>query len=83
METHSEHLLLRLRRLVAEGQFSPDDVAILYVEKDGATSRVQDVPVDSLGHIEPSRWPAGFFNEGLSESLALAQAQSTRLGSNS
>ncbi|HEY6328652.1 MAG TPA: DUF3696 domain-containing protein [Blastocatellia bacterium] len=75
VETHSEHLLLRLRRLVAEGKFSADDVALYYVEKTAQTSVVRPVPISSNGHIETSDWPRGFFSESISDALALATAQ--------
>ena len=40
VETHSEHLLLRIRRRIAEGTVNPEQVAILFVEKDGGESKV-------------------------------------------
>ena len=55
VETHSEHLVLRLRRLIAEGAFRVNDVALLYVEKTGSRSTVKPVPMDAIGH---SLWDA-------------------------
>jgi hypothetical protein len=76
VETHSEHLLLRLRRLVAEGEIPPDDVALYFVEREGDESRVREVSIEKNGHIPD--WPKGFFSESLRESLALAAAQDRR-----
>jgi hypothetical protein len=76
VETHSEHLLLRLRRLVADGTIAHNKVAIYFVEKDDDLSRVTLVPLEKNGHIE--QWPRGFFEESLRESLALASAQSRK-----
>ena len=76
VETHSEHLLLRVRRLIAEGTLKPDDVTLLYVEHDQGVSTTREVPIAPNGHISPSEWPVGFFEDALSESLALASAQS-------
>jgi hypothetical protein len=76
IETHSEHLLLRVRRLVAEGAISADDVVLLYVDQaDDGTSHVEDVLIDTVGDISPDSWPRGFFEDSLGEALALAQAQ--------
>lgn len=75
VETHSEHFLLRLRRLIAQGNLSKDDVALYFVEKEDGVSKIKDVPISDLGHISPSHWPKGFFGESLKESLALAADQ--------
>ena len=75
VETHSEHLLTRLRRLIAEGALSSDEVAVIFVERDDARSTWRPIPVDPIGHIPATEWPRGFFQEQLSESLLLASAQ--------
>lgn len=75
VETHSEHMLLSIRRLVAEGRVKSDDVSVLYVEKDGARSTVRPIPIQGSGHIDKGIWPVGFFEDSLRESLALAGAQ--------
>jgi len=61
VETHSEHLLLRLRALFARKQtrLSASDVGIFFVEKKKSGSRVTRVSVEETGRLE--RWPAGFF----------------------
>ncbi len=75
LETHSEHLLLRLRRLVAERHLKARDVSLLYVEASGGRSAVREIPVHSNGHIDLDQWPKGFFEDSLRESLGLASAQ--------
>ena len=75
VETHSEHLLLRLRRLVAEGQLKSSDLALYYIERSGNTSTVRNVPVQSNGHIQSEDWPVGFFEDSLREAFDLAAAQ--------
>jgi predicted ATPase len=79
VETHSEHLLLRLRRLVADGKIKHDKVAIYFVEKMDGVSRVRPIDLKGNGHIPPETWPKGFFEESLGESLALAASQSRKL----
>jgi hypothetical protein len=75
-ETHSEHLILRiLRRLreTTEGRLpdgctpiTPDDIAILYVEKDGSESKVRHIEVTRDGNFK-APWPGGFFEDRLEE----------------
>jgi hypothetical protein len=74
-ETHSEHLILGIRRLVAEQHIKASDVAIYYVENDGQASKARLVELHKNGHIEDRDWPRGFFEDSLRESLALATAQ--------
>jgi predicted ATPase len=72
LETHSEHLLLRIRRRVAEGRIKPEQVAILYVEKEGAESTVRELNLNDRGHFND--WPKGFFEDAYQEAMALAEA---------
>ncbi|MFA5041464.1 MAG: DUF3696 domain-containing protein [Bdellovibrionales bacterium] len=76
VETHSEHLLIRLRRLVASGEISSKDVGIYFVEKQNDVSKIREVTIEENGHISREQWPQGFFDDTLRESLALASAQS-------
>jgi len=80
VETHSEHLLLRLRRLVAEGEIQHSKVALYFVEKVDGVSSIRNIPIEGNGHIPENSWPRGFFEDTLGESLALATAQSVRKG---
>jgi predicted ATPase len=78
VETHSEHLLLRLRRLVAERRIDADQIAIYYIEKKDGCSVVRQIDMRDNGNVPSSDWPKGFFEDTLHESLALAQAQARR-----
>lgn len=80
VETHSEHLLLRLRRLVAEGKISKNDVAVYFLEKTESSSEIRPIPIDSIGAIKKDAWPRDFFQDGLREALGLAKAQAARKG---
>jgi predicted ATPase len=75
LETHSEHLILRLMRRMREShqdketglpKLTPADVSVLYVEPDGTRSIVREMPLNELGELVKS-WPGGFFEEGLRE----------------
>ncbi|MEX2347742.1 MAG: DUF3696 domain-containing protein [Balneolaceae bacterium] len=71
LETHSEHLILRLLRriressdndLKSESKFSNEDLMVLYVEPDKNGSKVYEIPIDEEGDfLKP--WPQGFFAE--------------------
>jgi hypothetical protein len=78
VETHSEHLLLRLRRLIAEGEVDSQDVALYFVEREGEVSSVRPIDLTPNGHIAPKDWPKGFFDDALRESLGLASAQASQ-----
>lgn len=78
IETHSEHLLLRLRRLIAEEKINSENVAIYFVEKDGTDSKIKEIKLQENGHINPIDWPKDFLGESLKESIALASIQSKR-----
>ncbi len=76
IETHSETFVLRLRRRVAQGQISPEQVALYYVEHDGSSADVRRIELDEFGNVE--NWPDGIFSEDYAESRALAAAQIER-----
>jgi predicted ATPase len=67
VETHSEHLVLRLLRRVREGVLRPADLAILYVDlhEDGAAF-IRRLEVDEDGDLVHG-WPGGFFDDRLAE----------------
>ena len=75
IETHSEHILLRLMRRMRETvkkknkgtpPVRPEDVAILFVLRDETRSVVLELRLDDEGTLlDP--WPGGFFEEGFRE----------------
>ncbi len=75
VETHSEHLLLRLRKLIANKTISSEDVAIYFVEKNAHSSIIRSINVEKDGHIRPDQWPKDFFEDSLRESFSLAREQ--------
>lgn len=76
LETHSEHLLLRIMRRMRETTenrlpegVTPvrrEDVMVLYVEPDGGRSIIREMPLNARGELIKA-WPGGFFEEGLRE----------------
>jgi len=76
IETHSEHIILRILRRIretADGSLTnkqlsikPDDVAILFVRSTPEGAQVINIRVDEDGDmIDP--WPGGFFPERMDE----------------
>ena len=76
IETHSEHLLLRIMRRMRETSSGnlpegvsgvrPEDVMVLFVEPDGPKSIIREMPLNERGELVKA-WPGGFFEEGLRE----------------
>ena len=72
LETHSEHLILRILRRIRETAeqeleegatpITPDQVAVLYVQPGKKGSEVLHIPVNEEGEFERP-WPQGFFAE--------------------
>ena len=75
VETHSEHLLLRIRTLIARGDLDHDQVGLFFTSKERGTSTIEQIPISADGDIAVRDWPSGFFEESLTEALALANAQ--------
>ena len=76
IETHSEHLLLRLMRRMRQTNdgtlpdgapaLHPEDVGVFLVEPDGAQTIVREMPLNERGELVKA-WPGGFFEEDLQE----------------
>jgi AAA15 family ATPase/GTPase len=76
IETHSEHLILRILRRIretAEGTLpegvtpiKPEDVAVVYVQPGEQGSRIICIPTNEEGEFEEP-WPEGFFPERAEE----------------
>lgn len=70
VETHSEHLLLRLRRRIAEGYVAPSDVAFYYLDD---RQVVEEIHIDEMGAA--SNWPTGVFESDIDEAQAIVEAK--------
>ena len=69
LETHSEHLILRLMRRVREGKIRSDDVSVVYVEPLSKGSSFVELRIDEDGDFI-DEWPGGFFEESFHEKFA-------------
>lgn len=73
VETHSDHMVARLRRRIAE---DPDDalqqdIGFLYVTRDPDTAATQYQPVAANIYGGLEDWPRGFFDQGPREAAEL------------
>jgi len=72
IETHSEHLILRLLRRIRETtsdeldderlSLTPEDVAVLYAEPTRSGTEIHNLRITPNGKFA-NRWPDGFFTE--------------------
>jgi predicted ATPase len=76
VESHSEHLLNRLLRRIAEGELSPEDVALYFCEIGDRETRLLTLETDSFGNVR--NWPAGFFGDRFAEVAARQEAAARR-----
>lgn len=77
VETHSEGLLLRIRRRIAEGA-DPALVALYFVDDAPDGSTLRKIPIEANGEV--GWWPDGVFLESFEEVKALRRAQRRREG---
>ena len=92
VETHSEYLLLRLRRRLAEGAppaaaglriedsavlpLTSSDVAVLFTGSEGLDAEVSELRLDDSFQFE--NLPPGFMSQALDDRLALLDAVGKR-----
>lgn len=69
VETHSQHLMLRLQRLIRQKKLSHQELSVIYVDKDSNGSRCLQLRLDEDGEFI-DEWPQGFFEEGYQEIFA-------------
>jgi predicted ATPase len=80
VETHSEQIVTRVRRRVAEGRIAASDVQIVSVghvtADDDATEPLRLISLDEDG--TPSSWPSGVFEEAFDDLKHIRKALSER-----
>ena len=76
VESHSEHLMRRLQRRVAEEEALAEDVKLYFVSTNGRSAQVSDVNLNEWGEIE--RWPQNFFGDEMGEIAAITEASLRR-----
>jgi predicted ATPase len=76
LESHSEHLLRRLQRRIAEEEIHPTQTALYFASTRKGMSRLEELQLDEFGNI--SNWPANFFGDELGDLAAMTEAAMRR-----
>jgi len=83
LESHSEHLLRRLQRRIAEEykEMKNTDAALYFCEmSETGTSQLKPLELDEYGNI--NTWPVGFFGDEMGDLVAMTEAAMRRQGGN-
>ena len=76
IESHSEHLLNRLQRRIAEEKISVDKTALYFCRNDEGVSEIDRLEMDEFGNI--TNWPENFFGDEMGDLFAMTEAQRER-----
>ena len=76
VESHSEHLLNRLQRRIAEEKISVDQTALYFCRNDDGVSNIEQLEMDEFGNI--ANWPQNFFGDEMGDLFAMTKAQRER-----
>lgn len=76
VESHSEHLLNRLQRRVAEERIAADQTALYFCRNDEGISNIDRLKMDEFGNI--TNWPENFFGDEMGDLFAMTKAQRER-----
>ncbi len=76
IESHSEHLLMRLQRRIAEGQVASKHTALYFCEIADGESTLTPLDMDLFGSIR--NYPKAFFGDAFGEAAAMAEAAAKR-----
>ena len=72
LESHSEYLLKRLQRRIAEEKFDKKEAALYFCTSANGHSNIEQLDLDSFGNIK--NWPKNFFGDEMREMAATAKA---------
>ncbi len=77
VESHSEHLLNRIQRRVAEGDILPTDVAVYFCRRTESATELEALRLNEYGEIE--NWPENFFGDEMTDIAARTLAAMKRM----
>ncbi|MEZ4983810.1 MAG: DUF3696 domain-containing protein [Saprospiraceae bacterium] len=72
LESHSEHLLKRLQRRIAEEKFDVNEASLFFCSNNNGESKIENLQLDEFGNI--INWPEHFFGDEVGELAATAKA---------
>jgi hypothetical protein len=76
IETHSEHLVTRLQRRVAEGELNPNDIIIYFISQNKNESVIKPIKISAEGVFD--YWPGDFFQDDYRDSIEILKASLRR-----
>ncbi|MEZ4632762.1 MAG: DUF3696 domain-containing protein [Deinococcales bacterium] len=76
LESHSEHLLKRFQRRIAEELLTQDSLKLYFCKFEEGRSGLEPLKLDLFGNI--TNWPKDFFGDSFTEMSAMAKAQLQR-----
>jgi predicted ATPase len=76
IESHSEHLLRRFQRRVAEELLPQTDAAFYFVNNAAGAARLHPLKLDIFGNIH--NWPEEFFGDDMEDVVARMEAEARR-----
>jgi predicted ATPase len=77
LESHSEYLLRRLQRRIAEEKFGKDQASLFFCQTTEDKSELVPLQIDMFGNIQ--NWPQGFFGDEMAELAATSEAVFNRI----
>lgn len=72
LESHSEHLLLRLQRRIAEQKLSDHDTNLYFCRMVDGDSELTRLELNPFGHI--TNWPQDFFGDAFGERVKMIES---------
>ena len=65
VESHSEHLIRRIQRRIADETLQPTEVAVYFIHQHEGKARMRELEFDMFGEV--SNWPENFFGDDLED----------------
>jgi len=75
-ESHSEYLLRRLQRRIAEEKLTPEKASLYFCDVTDEGSKLKHLELDMFGNI--TNWPRDFFGDEFGEMAAMTRAAMER-----
>ena len=73
VESHSEYLLTRLQRRIAEKKIAEDKMALYFCRNNDGASTIEQLEVNESGDIK--NWPENFFGDVMGDMFAMTDTQ--------
>ena len=76
IETHSDHIVNRLRREIVESEGSISNlISLFFVERIKGKTKFTESEIDKYGRYSSASFPEGFFDQHVDDSLAILKAR--------